>query len=254
VEVCQLLGHLYRIYLMGDAAPLKLRVYTAKDEAEAVEIATSVHATCSDVFSGYELWRGPQRIVPTQTNGAIRRENDPDIAALLKHQDLVLHLEDRLQKAFSCVSRSRKLVSLARQLRRHGSSDGSASCPRCRHAFARPLGVFQFLGQDRNSGIADLHALHHAEPHACGRNRVTTLPRPSVLSIITWPPMCRTKPRTWLSPRPLPFPISFVVKKGSNALASTSCAMPLPVPVSDTAMKAPGFASGLPASPAWSSI
>src|SRR4051794_37610881 len=39
-----------------------------------------------------------------------------------------------------------------------------------------------------------------------GRKIVTVLPKPNLLSIVTCPPICRTNPKTWLSPRPLPAP------------------------------------------------
>src|SRR5262249_2775181 len=42
------------------------------------------------------------------------------------------------------------------------------------------------------------------------------------------------------SPRPLPTPISLVVKKGSNMCSSTSCAMPVPVSLTSSTMYSPG--------------
>jgi hypothetical protein len=133
-QSAEAVGDLYRIYLLGgDGCIEAAEFYPAKDETEALEIAASLHATCSDVFSGYEIWRGPRRIAPAQKKQAIHDENDFSVGALLKHQDVILDLEDRLQNAFSCVSRSRKLVELARQLRARlrGSFDDPAVLQNC---------------------------------------------------------------------------------------------------------------------------
>ncbi len=69
------------------------------------------------------------------------------------------------------------------------------------------------------------------------------VPRPSSLSTATSPPDCLAKPNTWLRPRPVPLPISLVVKNGSNTRASRSGAMPEPVSVSETAAKGPAAAA-----------
>ena len=58
-----------------------------------------------------------------------------------------------------------------------------------------------------------------APGHQCsraGRWMVTAVPCPGSLRRWTKPPDCDAKPKTWLSPRPLPCPTSLVVKNGSN--------------------------------------
>ena len=73
------------------------------------------------------------------------------------------------------------------------------------------------------------------------------VPRPTSLLIPMAPPDCLMKPYTMMRPRPLPFPTSLVVKKGSNTLASTSAGMPVPVgagkPVSAIAIDPTGNTS-----------
>jgi hypothetical protein len=48
------------------------------------------------------------------------------------------------------------------------------------------------------------------------------------------PPVCLAMPYTWLRPNPVPLPIPFVVKNGSNAFFCTSSVMPRPVSHTDT--------------------
>ena len=64
-----------------------------------------------------------------------------------------------------------------------------------------------------------------------GRKSFTVVPRPTSLEILAWPPDCLAKPKTMLSPRPVPFPTSLVVKKGSKACACTWGGMPTPLSV-----------------------
>ena len=59
------------------------------------------------------------------------------------------------------------------------------------------------------------------------------VPSPIRDSISASPPDWAAKPWIWARPRPVPLPISLVVKNGSNARLTTSSGMPSPV--SDTA-------------------
>ena len=59
-----------------------------------------------------------------------------------------------------------------------------------------------------------------------------------------------TKPWTMLRPSPLPFPIAFVVKNGSNTLARTSSLIPVPVSLTATITYSPDKCSGRRGSPA----
>jgi hypothetical protein len=43
------------------------------------------------------------------------------------------------------------------------------------------------------------------------------------------PPLCSTMPRTVAKPRPVPLPVSFVVKKGSKMCSCIWASMPTPV-------------------------
>ena len=56
-------------------------------------------------------------------------------------------------------------------------------------------------------------------------------PSPGRLSTVTPPPLCRTMPNTVDRPSPVPFPKSFVVKKGSKTRDRVSASMPSPVSV-----------------------
>ena len=63
------------------------------------------------------------------------------------------------------------------------------------------------------------------------------MPRPTSELSETVPPACETIPYTVASPRPVPLPGGFVVKKGSKALATVSSL--IPAPVSSTISRTP---------------
>jgi hypothetical protein len=119
----QTITDIYRIYLLDRDGNIEAaESYSAKSQAEANEIAASLYITCSDVFSGYELWHGTRRIDPdrsikSRTVDDSTNRDGPDTATLLKYQDVILDLEDKLQSAYACVGRSQKLVAAARLLR-----------------------------------------------------------------------------------------------------------------------------------------
>lgn len=48
------------------------------------------------------------------------------------------------------------------------------------------------------------------------------MPPAEELTTSIWPPVCETYPKTWLSPRPVPFPSGLVVKNGSKMWSRTS--------------------------------
>ena len=69
-----------------------------------------------------------------------------------------------------------------------------------------------------------------------------------------WPRHCLTIPYTVASPRPVPFPLGFVVKNGSKARVRTSSLIPLPVSLTTRRAYLPGGTAGcasrtLPAAP-----
>src|ERR1700722_2126256 len=55
----------------------------------------------------------------------------------------------------------------------------------------------------------------------------------------TAPPDWRTTPKTIDNPNPVPLPISFVVKNGSNARSMTSRLIPVPLSRKDTRTQSP---------------
>lgn len=64
-----------------------------------------------------------------------------------------------------------------------------------------------------------------------GRYTVKVVPRPGSLCTQTLPPLWRRMPNTVDSPRPVPSPRSFVVKKGSKIRDWVSLSIPTPVSV-----------------------
>src|SRR3954466_11697647 len=75
-----------------------------------------------------------------------------------------------------------------------------------------------------------------------GRYTLKTVPASNVLSTDTAPPFCLTMPYTVARPSPVPLPVPFVVKNGSNTCGGTSGGMPQPVCVTDNMTYAPGAA------------
>jgi hypothetical protein len=58
---------------------------------------------------------------------------------------------------------------------------------------------------------------------------VSSVPCPGALDTEMAPPLCWTMPYTVARPRPVPWPVSLVVKKGSKMWASVASSMPVPV-------------------------
>ena len=109
--------HGYRIYLLNENAGIEAaKSFFASEDADATEIASSLHEACSDTFKSYELWRGKKRLPslhqPPKLNTPLKLE-----VAVQKHQDAIVDLEEKLQIAFACVNRSRKLLDAYARLR-----------------------------------------------------------------------------------------------------------------------------------------
>lgn len=108
----------YRYYLLdGDDHIRAAETFSALDDAVARETAKLVYNGCNDEFERYELWRGGERV----TGGS----NHADAAGELRlsdivaaHQESILDLEDRLQRTFACVRRSRRLLETTAALRK----------------------------------------------------------------------------------------------------------------------------------------
>jgi hypothetical protein len=118
--------HIYRVYLLGlDGWIAAAESFSAEADGQALAIARSVMESTDDVFAGYELWSGARRIQPrrqgaSEAAGRDRRFND----AVQAHQDTIADLEERLERAFACVRRSRKLVEAATLMRNQRASRG----------------------------------------------------------------------------------------------------------------------------------
>jgi hypothetical protein len=106
-----IIEHSYRIYLLDTKGHIEAaESFPATTDEDAAAVASSVYRASNDVFSGYELWIGNQRISSTQSAHAKRERKQNLDVAIQRHQDAILELEERLQNAFSCVKRSRKLI------------------------------------------------------------------------------------------------------------------------------------------------
>ena len=69
-------------------------------------------------------------------------------------------------------------------------------------------------------------------------------PSPGRETSSTWPPARSATPWTVASPNPLPSPVVFVVKKGSNARSATSGDIPVPVSATEMRTYVPGAMPG----------
>ncbi|MFL5279869.1 MAG: hypothetical protein ACJ8AW_02435 [Rhodopila sp.] len=90
--------------------------FSASGDRAAAQVAALVHDASSDVSTGYELWREADRIASGRhaPQAAAGPKHEDVIQA---HQDIIVDLEERLQRAFACVARSRKLVETAAKVR-----------------------------------------------------------------------------------------------------------------------------------------
>jgi hypothetical protein len=118
--------HSYRIYLLDmngdiDAA----ESFSTSTDDEAADVASLVYEASNDVFSGYEIWDGRKCIVSMQSPRANRYKRRNFDAAVERHQDTVLELEEKLEKAFACVKRSRKLLQATARIRDRMKVSGS---------------------------------------------------------------------------------------------------------------------------------
>jgi hypothetical protein len=110
--------HSYRVYLLDTNGRIEAaETFSASTDDDAADVACSVYEASNDVFSGYELWAGEQ-FISTMKNPQIKREKKRNFdAAVQRHQDTVLELEEKLQTAFACVKRSRKLLHASARIR-----------------------------------------------------------------------------------------------------------------------------------------
>lgn len=115
----------YRVYLLDQKFSIRAAEnFAARDDSEAVEVASALHDACSDIFVSCELWRGSSLVakLPRASadghNGTDHsRSISSDIRLLLPvRQENVLALEDRLQRSFACVRESHRLLRTYREL------------------------------------------------------------------------------------------------------------------------------------------
>jgi hypothetical protein len=105
----------YRLYLLGKSGDVRAaEAFLAEDEVRANEIALSVFSACCDDFDGYEVWSGETLI--SRGRGGPQQPRHWE-AITQANQREVLDLEDRLQRTFTCVSESRRLLDATARLR-----------------------------------------------------------------------------------------------------------------------------------------
>ena len=115
----------YRVYLLDSHGRIEAaESFSASGNVDATEVAASIYDACSDVFGGFEIWHGGERISQAGT-GATRQSKPAFDEAIQRHQDTVLDIEEKLFRAFACVNRSRKLLETSAKLRdRMNTSEG----------------------------------------------------------------------------------------------------------------------------------
>jgi len=116
----------FRIYLLDATSRIRAaESFSADDDVEAGEIAAATYDACSDVFEGYELWRGATCIARDrrQAKDAVRL-NAWEIAMM--RQDNILDLEDRLHRSFACIRESSRMLTISSQLRELWRHHGAA--------------------------------------------------------------------------------------------------------------------------------
>ena len=114
----------YRFYLVDEEDRFRAaESFAVGSDSAAIQVASAVYSACSDVFDGYELWRGTERIAKRRhTNGV---PSSHEVAEL--RQTNVLDLEERLQATFACVRNSKKLLEATEHLRMICTAGGSES-------------------------------------------------------------------------------------------------------------------------------
>jgi len=100
----------YRLYLFGKARRIRAAEHFGADnDIRAIGIAESVFSFCCDDFEGYEVWNGMTMIADDRSLPEASRW----WAITQASQRDVLDLEDRVQRTFRSVSKSRQLLEAA---------------------------------------------------------------------------------------------------------------------------------------------
>jgi hypothetical protein len=95
--------------------------FSAPDNVAAAQVGALVRECCSDVFAGYEVWRGSECIARTIKGRKVTPED-----VVLARQENILDLEDRLQTTFACVRRSKMLMQITAQWREKNEASESS--------------------------------------------------------------------------------------------------------------------------------
>lgn len=105
----------YRVYLLNQWNKIAAaESFAAADDDEALAMGRDLYVMSSDVFCGYEVWRGKTRLVagsPSPPANPVSIDLWPAV-----RQMRMLDLEERLQQSFVCIRESRTLMTAVDQL------------------------------------------------------------------------------------------------------------------------------------------
>jgi hypothetical protein len=111
---------LYRLYLLDERGQIRAAEnFSAESDDGAMEIAARVHNACDDAFPQYELWCGSDQILRVRGSahtGQRRVRIAQDITSTA--EEIVLDLEDQLQRSFTIMADSKKLLEATAEQRR----------------------------------------------------------------------------------------------------------------------------------------
>ena len=100
----------YRYYLLGSLGIVGRGDFAVADDATALCVAELLSNACRDVASGYELWKGCERI---RAAGAVRTSSKENIDARILA--LVTDLEIALRSSHRTIAESKRLLETPRQ-------------------------------------------------------------------------------------------------------------------------------------------
>jgi PII-like signaling protein len=104
----------YRLYLYDSEDHVSAaETYSATNDREALEIGHAVFEAASDHFKRHEVWCGA-----TLLKGVLGFRRTLALTEVMnRHEENVLELEERLQRTFNSVKRSRNLLETIDRLR-----------------------------------------------------------------------------------------------------------------------------------------
>lgn len=107
----------YRLYLLDGGHAIQARdEFGAEDDAAAVVIAQCLFDACSDIYQGYELWCGSNRLT-SPLDGSRQAAPFRTLAEITQStQEVVAERERILLDSAWAITRSQKLVSANREL------------------------------------------------------------------------------------------------------------------------------------------